>query len=91
MSDYPECEKMTNVRPQSDIVGEFLDWMSNKKEYNICEYHEDGPGEAGGYYPINSNIEELLADFFEIDLKKIEEERRQMLDDIRRKNDPSRI
>jgi len=83
---YPECEKMTSVRGSADIVGEFLDWLSNKKEYSICGFYSEEPDE-GEYHPIDLNIEQLLAEFFEIDLNKVEEEKRQILGDIRRKDE----
>ena len=81
---YPECEKLAGVSPQSNVVGEFLDWLSHKKEYTICGFYSEEPDE-GEYHPIDLNIEQLLAEFFEVDLNKVEEERRQILDDIRKK------
>ena len=38
-----------------------------------------------GWTPINKDIEKILADYFSIDLKKVEEERRALLEEIRRK------
>lgn len=40
-----------------------------------------------GYQPIHYSIEGILADFFNIDLKKVEEEKIQILDDIRARLD----
>lgn len=108
---YPECEKLASVRPQSDVVGEFLDWLSHKKKLSLCKYYdkEDPPFidkdtgapstlfsndsmanpefQSIGYYPYHYQIEQLLAEFFEIDLKKVEKERRQMLEDARKINE----
>jgi hypothetical protein len=39
-----------------------------------------------GYHPEPTNTEKLLAEFFGIDLKALEEEKRAMLDEIRRPN-----
>lgn len=39
-----------------------------------------------GYYPIRKSTEQLLAEFFEIDLRKVEDEKRAMLDAIRKAN-----
>ncbi len=36
-----------------------------------------------GYYPITTNIEKLLAEYFEIDLNKVEKERRALLEALR--------
>jgi hypothetical protein len=109
IKSYPECEKMQKVSLQSNVVGEFLDWLSNKKNLSICEFHDaedDSPfidkdtgKPAGlyhnnsitnpdyyptGHYPYHYQIEELLAEFFEIDLNKVEQERRQILEDLQK-------
>ena len=39
-----------------------------------------------GYYAIHTSIQKLLAEFFEIDLKKCEEERCAVLDYVRKQN-----
>jgi len=46
----------------------------------LCGY------ENGSLMPFFYTINELLAEFFEIDLKKVEEERRALLDAIREEN-----
>lgn len=43
--------------------------------------------ELSELYPYSYNIQKLLAEFFEIDLNKIEEEKRQMLDEMRKLNE----
>lgn len=30
MSDYPECERMVAVAPESQKIGEFLDWLGQQ-------------------------------------------------------------
>jgi hypothetical protein len=89
---YPECEKMKKVQSKSQAIGSFLEWLQSKKielmTWLIPEYNEELDEylpEEKGYYSINKNIEELLAEYFGIDLKKIEKEKRQMLDEIRSK------
>ena len=93
--NYPECEKLAEVSPQSNVVGEFLDWLSNEKNLTICTYTEDEDpmvlGDCSSYYPYHYDTEQLLAEFFEIDLKKVEEERRQILEDIRKSNETNPI
>lgn len=39
-----------------------------------------------GYYPIHKSINQILADHFDIDLDKIEREKRAMLDELRKAN-----
>lgn len=45
---------------------------------------EDGNGEV--LHPYHFTIEKLLAEYFEIDLKKVEEEKRALLEELRSKN-----
>lgn len=77
---YPELAKMEDARPSSQVIGEFLDWLSDKG-LTICAFH---PTVRNGiYHPTHKSIEQTLADYFEIDLNKIENERRQILDEFR--------
>jgi hypothetical protein len=75
MIKYPECEKLQKVADKSDECGHFLDWLCQK-----------------GYAEKTSRkrMEELLAEYFEIDLVKVEKERRAILDDIRNRSDKER-
>jgi len=82
--EYPECEKMSKVKEQSQIIGEFLDWLQNERGITLAEY---GSGLNNQHlYPIYKTIEKILAEYFEIDLDKVEQERRAMLDVLRKKN-----
>lgn len=74
--EYPEHEKQSKILGKSAIIGEFLEWL-DEHEMVIAGYDRDE------YYRINKSIIELLAEYFEIDLKKIELEKRQMLEEIR--------
>lgn len=76
---YPECEKMAAVKDQSQIISEFLEWMQHEQKLIICVYSDY----SRKYIPVDTTFEKLLAKFFEIDLDKIEEEQRYMLDEIR--------
>lgn len=70
-----------------DIHGEIAENRVGRKE--LCP---DCPADAyrkvfwrpEGYYPIRKSTEQLLAEFFDIDLHKIEAEKRAMLDTIRK-------
>ena len=84
-SEYPECEKMAKVSDKSQTIGEFLDWLRGEAGYIIAEYGADSDKDRDeGPFPIHKSIEQLLADYFEIDLNKVETEKRKMLDKIRR-------
>ena len=80
MSEYPEHEKMAEIREQSQICGEFLEWLTTDGGYHLAQQSDSGPWTVPALY----SVPELLARFFEIDLGKIEVEKQQMLEDIRR-------
>jgi hypothetical protein len=115
MSDYPEHEKLRKISDQSQICGEFLEWLKGGYQgspgLHLCQWKEaadvphwvhDETGEEvsfshrhatanpewypAGYYSPGRTTQELLAQFFGIDQKKIDAEKEQMLADIRAAN-----
>jgi len=40
MSDYPEHDKLHKVADKSQAVGDFLEWLQNKKEVVLCKWKE---------------------------------------------------
>lgn len=72
----PELDKLSAVKDQSHIIGAFLDQCSHE---GVClaEYEGDD------LMPIHRSIEETLAQYFDIDLTKVERERRAILESIR--------
>jgi len=75
--ETPELEKMRGVREESQKIGRFLDWLRGEG-LEVCK--------VGGE-PFYLSIEQLLAKYFEIDLEKVEEERRALLDHLRELNE----
>lgn len=73
----PELNKMKAVQVKSQAIGEFLDLFCREKGYVLCVLSGDR------YFLVGKSIEKLLAEHFEIDLKKVEQERRAILDHIR--------
>jgi len=74
----PECDKLSAVKDQSQIIGAFLDHLSQEGiEFCIRE------GKYDDLVPLNQSIEVTLAKYFDIDLKKVEQERQAILDYIR--------
>ena len=71
---YPECEKLSAVSDQSQVIGEFIDWLGETHAAEIGVWRKDH------MVPIGIRMEQLLAEFFGIDLEKVEEERRAMLE-----------
>lgn len=78
MSNYPptpELDKMLAVKDKSQMIGVFLDWLQDEKKIVFAKYYDEE-----SLCPSYDTIEKLLADYFEIDLNKIEQERRAILE-----------
>lgn len=131
--ETPELDKLAKVREQSQICGEFLEWLQNK-QLLLCKYvegHSNGETkyiEVGkkpngdiiyeaieghwektttrrmdakenpnyeyitfGFYPSYEGSEKLLAEFFGIDLVKIEDEKRLILEQCRKQSEIPKI
>lgn len=73
---YPEHEKMSTIVDKSQAIGEFLEWINDVKGYKICKYL------TGELWPIRTDTEHLLAEYFNINLRIIEKEKREMLNEI---------
>ncbi len=82
MSKYPECEKMSAVKDKSQAIGEFLEWLGSEKEVFLAKWELD---EYEDEYITRFlySAEKLLAEFFNIDLNKVEQERRQILSELK--------
>ena len=79
----PELDKQAEIikSGQNEVLGNFYDWL-NEQGYEICgqntyAYWDDDKWE---YQPIHTRPEQLFADFFGIDLDRIEQERRAILE-----------
>lgn len=81
MAAYSEHEKLAKISDESQTCGEFIDWLEGRG-LHLCE----GESDTGRYWPSHRSITKLLAEFFDIDLEKIEAEKRAMLDEIRAAN-----
>ncbi len=79
MKEYPECAKLKSVSETSQVIGEFLDWLEHEEEIVFCLRGE----RTEMLYEKHLPREKTLAKFFGIDLRKVETERRAMLEDIR--------
>lgn len=87
MPDYPECEKLKKVSIEHSNIMEFLDWLDEEKSIRLCECDQSSTSSFSAYAPITTSKEKLLAEYFNLDLKKIEEERRAMIEEIRARQD----
>lgn len=94
---YPEHERLRTVREQSQAIGEFIDWLEtegihlawypclNETRGHDHVAHPDECVESMYLYLVHDRPDRLIAKFFDIDLDKIEAEKRAMLDEIRAK------
>lgn len=82
----PEIDRMLEVKEDSQRIGEFLEWLA-EQEIILAEWTgSDCVGCGEGYVEISQTREQLIANYFEIDLVKAEKERQAILDNIRAKN-----
>jgi hypothetical protein len=80
-SKYPEHEKLAKVKDKSQIIGAFLDnGLPDGVVFAEWNRHRDV------LYPVRCDIQQWLADYFDIDRDKLEAEKQQMLDEIRAVN-----
>ena len=86
-----ELEKIKDAGERSQAIGEFLEWLLGSKNYSIARYLTDEEHESEDnvewkedeLIPVRINTEELLAEFFKIDLVKAEKEREAILERFR--------
>jgi len=76
---YPEHAKLEKITSKSQSIGEFLEWC-NTKGMSLHEYPEDHPHAV----QTRRSTQDLLAEFFEIDLKKLEKEKKKMIESLRK-------
>jgi hypothetical protein len=77
---YPEHEKLAKVKDRSQACGEFLEWLTSEGGFVLCKYVKDRVFPV----PASVSIADLLARFFKIDQKKIEDEKRAMLAELQK-------
>lgn len=87
MSDYPEHDKISAVKDETQAVGEFLEWLMATEYTLAVPYNGDEDWCGQLYVPAFPDITQLLARWKGIDLSKIEAEKRQMLAAIRKANE----
>lgn len=76
--EYTEHEKLKKIADKSQTVGEFLEWLQGEKGVTLAEYNRND-----NLYPVRFSIQDLLAEFFEIDQNRLETEKQHMLEELR--------
>jgi hypothetical protein len=78
-----ELERMAAVKDEAQNLGDFLHWLESKyRLINKREAFENGYVPFGYSSPIN--YEELLAEYFGIDLNQCEKEKQEILKSLRK-------
>lgn len=78
MSIHPELDKLQAVKVQSQAIGEFLDWLV-EQGVSLCRWSK--PQQA--WIPDCQMINDRLAEYFGIDLQKVDQEQRAILEEFR--------
>jgi hypothetical protein len=78
-TDYPEHAKLASIpEPVRQAVGDFIGWL-DEESLTLCTFHS----RHEEFTPAWRSRESLMAAFFEIDMAKVEDEKRAMLDALR--------
>jgi hypothetical protein len=83
---YPEHEKLQAVREKSQAIGEFMQWLCDQKELHLGRWVTTDPGgtwETTSFEREHTDIQKLLAEFFEVDLDALYAEKEAMYQELR--------
>lgn len=81
--EYPEHAKLRVVSDESQAIGEFLE----DSPYTLCELRYFDEFDEPRFVEVQKSTSRVLADYFGIDMDKLEAEKRQMLERMREAND----
>lgn len=79
--ETPELDKMLAVKEKSQIIGDFLEHLQEGEVY-LAQMEDDDDG-AQVLRETNFTTEQILANYFGINLDKAEQERGDLLDWVR--------
>ena len=75
-----ECERLAKVSAESQAIGAFLDWLISERADTLALCCCDAKNR---WAPASVDINALLAAYYEIDLAKVERERRRLIAALR--------
>ena len=84
MSTYPEHDKLKQVMGCSQELGEFLEWLQ-ENGYVLARWRQRHIRMEHELVPCGESIEKILAKRFNIDLKVLEDEKRQIIEELKSK------
>jgi len=74
-AEYPQHDKLHEVKERSQTIGEFMEWLGAEKKLCLATWANDN-----WMLPAPYDIQDLLAEFFEIDRNALEAEKLHMLE-----------
>lgn len=81
LKKYPECEKLASVSKESNLCGNFLEWLQTKYfMIDKTEKHDNLYVQLG--YSSYINIQYVLGEYFDINMEQVEKEKEQMIKDL---------
>lgn len=83
-SNTPMLDKMLAIKELSETCGEFLEWLMYRYDIFDPKVPRDTLGYIGHGDYINK--EQVLADFFGIDLQEVEKEKEMILRNLQKEN-----
>jgi hypothetical protein len=78
VSVYPEHDKLNVVADESEIIGTFLE----ESGVVLAEYHDVEGFAESRLLPVQKSTQQILADYFKIDLPELGREQVRMLDSL---------
>ena len=77
MSDiqYPLSNKLERVSDLTHAIANFLEWAEKQKGLRLCEPYKP---QYSWFVPVHASKEQLLLEFFDINLSALESEKKQM-------------
>ena len=79
----PQHDKLDALNNENQVVGEFLEWL--KTEYTLAKW--DDTEYSSTLYPVYLHTEDVLAEYYEIDIDAFWKEKDAMLDAYRKQQE----
>lgn len=84
-----ENEKYVLAKSNATIIGSFIEWLEEEKNVVLCTKREEEGRRrtVTTFEPMPALLKKFVYEFFEVDLDKVDKEKEQMLEEIRKKNE----
>lgn len=76
----PELDRLAAIHDDRTVISDFIYWLGTQGIHMMRWVKSD---DDEGWVPVGRDAEQLIADYYEIDLKKVEKERRAILAHVR--------